>query len=180
MADSELTSEAEDMSDSEYMTCDEGNRDSMDQQGRTQAPTTAQDQARPESPSLAQDLATAQCTAASAVSDQGAPTGDGIEDTTPLENILDNEDLLSKIAVMLDQDSNSRKNWKAIATKYGIGYNERKNIEYVNCQNGRCTEVVLGKVVSSNPDITVRDFLVKLEEIGRNDVIDVVKKFYHE
>ena len=78
---------------------------------------------------------------------------------------------IEKIALLLDQKSKVNKNWFHLGVHFKVPNKSLKEIEYGQYHP---TIAVMEYLYATNPDLTIGAFYDKVEELKRNDVLEIL------
>lgn len=87
---------------------------------------------------------------------------------------------LENLSQMLDEDVQGIvKGWRDFASDYGYKYDRIRLLEKQNQTPNSYdpTHILLTDVLTINEDFTLKEFVKCLQDIGRNDIVNIVKKF---
>ena len=95
-------------------------------------------------------------------------------EASTITSLLEDLDLLDKVAVRLDSETPGLKNWLHFARKFGITKNECDNLKPKGIPSP--TIKLMEHLVQVNPDLTLKQLIQTLKKMKRLDVVNALRK----
>ena len=97
-----------------------------------------------------------------------------VEDST-ITSLLEDLDLLDKVASLLDKETPGLKNWLHFARRFDISRKECDELKPNRIPSP--TKKLMEYIVQVNPDLTLKQLIQTLLKMKRRDVVNALRKF---
>ena len=95
-----------------------------------------------------------------------------------VKTLLDNLEVLERVALLLDRETQGMENWHHFAWRLGLSEDECQAIEInLTKEYPSPTTIILKSLVEAYPELKMQDFVRMLVTMKRIDVVKVLKKY---